>query len=133
MPCGVPHDSPVNLVAGDEVAGFLAVLAEQGGEGDFNLVSPSPWRAGDLLRIAAGLAGARDPAPQTPASLSPLLNLAAEELARHYAEYLGVNPSLDTSSADRLRAQHGLPRPENDAAWIEAILRWAVRRNWEEL
>ncbi len=133
MPGGFSDDSPVNLVPGDDVAAVLCLLAEHGAEGEYNILNPNPWRAGELLRIAASLAGVGVLARRASHNLSPLLTLAAEELARHYAAYLGVNPCMDTSSVDALRRLHGLQPITNDPAWIEALLRWAVRRNWEEL
>ena len=131
LPCGISEDMRINLVPADDVAAILAALALAGGEGDFNIISSEPWSAGAIMRIARRLAGVDAPSAPSSNRHSALLSQTADELVREYSCYLGVNPALDTQQTDELRKKHKLPAPTFDAGWIEAVLRWGLRRNWE--
>jgi len=141
IPCypgGITPETLVNLLPADDVAGIIRAVLDgaAGADRTFNLVNPHSWKAADLARATAGLMGVdereierRPPGGELPSALAQSL----QALVREYAGYLGAVPELDTGPADALRARAGLARPDGDPEWIRAVLRWGIRRKWEDL
>lgn len=139
LPPDLVPNGRVNLVPADHVAAVIreVVCRPEIEAREFNVTSPVPWRAWDLVRIVSRYIGVMDDVfaqlERSEATLSDSASMAVQMLQDRYAPYFDVDLALDTAATDRLREIAGIPTVENRAEWIFALLKWGSNHEWKGL
>ena len=124
----------LEVVGVDDAARAMILAAQHGRNGERYIVSEKMMANRDIVRIAAGEAGA--PVPRRSVSVPALYAMAAIGSAR--ARFTGTNQHLNLASVRLMRAEHELDHSKaaRELGWqpkpVEDSIR-AAARFWAEL